>query len=600
LFLLGWLMLSKGSNLGIKILYAVVITLFLSLMFFFLGQPTDVVADNPSKILSAFQNKHDFFLVFAIVFPGFTGMTAGVGLSGDLKDPSKSIPWGTIMATLCGMVIYVLIAYKLALSTSEEQLINNPLVMSEVAIWPIIIPIGLAAATISSALGSTMVAPRTLQALAGDQVLPLAKGNQWLAHTHSVLKEPVNATLITMIIALVFVSIGDINFVAGIISMFFMVTYGALCTISFFQHFAADPSYRPAFKSRWYISLLGAVLCFYLMFKMNTGYALIALVVMAIIYFVITKTKGTNAGMAKIFQGVIFQFSRRLQVFLQKTEKDEVTSWRPSVICISEDSFKRPAAFELMNWLSHRYGFGTYIHFIHGYFSKESNHAAQDDLNRMIKVARSRKSNVYIDTMISPSYTSAIAQALQLPSISGKEINMFLFEFYKSEPEHIKEIIENFTLVKAANVDTCVLASSEKGFGSHREIHIWITQNDFTNASLMILLGYIILGHPEWKKAQIKIFAIFPEDEIAEQKSQLMSLIKTGRLPISMHNLELITLKPDISKKEVINKKSKDADLTIVGFRGEALKQLGSKVYHGYNPIGNVLFVNASQSKLIE
>ena len=600
LILLSWLMLSKGSSLGMKVLYVVVVTLFLSLLLFFLGQPAETTETVSSNLLGNFQNKEEFFVVFAIVFPGFTGMTAGVGLSGDLKDPSKSIPWGTIMATFTGMVIYILIAYKLAISASEEQLLNNPLVMSDVAIWPAIIPLGLAAATISSALGSIMVAPRTLQALAGDKVLPLGKGNRWMAHIHSEIKEPVNATLITVIIALVFVSIGDVNFVAGIISMFFMVTYGALCTISFFQHFAADPSYRPAFKSRWYISLLGAVLCFYLMFKMNTGYALIALIAMTIIYFAITKTKGTKAGMAKIFQGVIFQFSRRLQVFLQKTEKDEVNSWRPSVICISEDSFSRPAAYELMNWLSHRYGFGTYIHFIHGYFSKESNHAAKDDLNRMINIARSKKSNVYIDTMISPSYTSAIAQALQLPSISGKEVNMFLFEFSKSEPDNLKEIIENFTLVKAGNVDTIVLASSEKGFANHREIHIWITQNDFANASLMILLGYIILGHPDWKRAQIKIFAIFPDDEIAEQKSKLITLIKTGRLPISMNNIELITLKPDVSKKDVINKKSKDADLTVVGFRGEALKQLGAQIYLGYDGIGNILFVNASQSKLIE
>jgi solute carrier family 12 (sodium/potassium/chloride transporter), member 2 len=93
-----------------------------------------------------------------------------VGLSGDLKNPKKSIPIGTLSATLTGMIIYLFIAYKLASSASPEDLTNDQLVMSRIALWGPIIPIGLAAATISSALGSFMVAPRTLQAIGSDKV----------------------------------------------------------------------------------------------------------------------------------------------------------------------------------------------------------------------------------------------------------------------------------------------------------------------------------------------------------------------------------------------------------------------------------------------
>ena len=66
-----------------------------------------------------------------------------------------------------------------------------------------------------------------------------------------------------------FVLIGDVNFVAEIISMFFMVTYGAICLVSFLEQMAADPSYRPTFKSHWSISLVGAVLCFVLLFVLG-------------------------------------------------------------------------------------------------------------------------------------------------------------------------------------------------------------------------------------------------------------------------------------------------------------------------------------------
>ena len=85
-----------------------------------------------------------------------------------------------------------------------------------------------------------------------------------------------------------------------------MVTYGSICLISFLQHFAADPSYRPSFKSNWVFSLVGTMMTIYLMFKMDSLYALLSIVTMVIMYMVITKTKHDKEGLAKIFQGVIF------------------------------------------------------------------------------------------------------------------------------------------------------------------------------------------------------------------------------------------------------------------------------------------------------
>jgi solute carrier family 12 (sodium/potassium/chloride transporter), member 2 len=599
LLALAALMLTKGANIGMKALYIVVATLFISLLFFFLGSTEYNQYLTSSPLNLYVENGDGFFIVFAIIFPAFTGMTAGVGLSGDLKDPKKSIPWGTVSATLIGMIIYVFIAYKLAISASPEELVSNQLVMSMISIWGPIIPIGLAAATISSALGSIMVAPRTLQALAGDDIFPSEKINSLLSKESEKNNEPVNATLITIGIAIFFISLGNINTVARVISMFFMVTYGAICIISFFQHFAADPSYRPAFKSKWYISLTGAVMCIYLMFKMDAGYALASIIFMVAIYLAITNYKDDKEGMAKIFQGVIFQLIRQIQVFIQKADKDD-DNWRPSVICISGDSFERPAAFEVMRWVSHRYGFGTYIHYINGYYSKKTNHLSKMELKRLINAADISESNVYVDTMVSPSYTTAVAQALQLPSVSGKDINMILFEYSKANSANLKEILENYPLVKTSGYDTCILGSSDRGFRLNSEIHIWITTSDFNNANLMILLGYVIIGHPQWKKAQIKIFTIVPEEDLKNQKQELLGLIKAGRLPISVHNVKLIEKSDDISVKEVINEHSKDADLTIVGFRSEALKQLGESNFEGYEQIGNVLFINSTAQKEIK
>ncbi|MBU1640721.1 MAG: amino acid permease, partial [Proteobacteria bacterium] len=366
--LLGLVVIRKGADLGLKLLYWVVGVLFLSLILFFLGTSQ---LNNPvdyHTLIETIQKPDNFFLVFAICFPAFTGMTAGVGLSGDLRDSRKSIPLGTMGATLIGMVFYIAIAYKLAISASPESLAGDQLIMAKIAIWGPIIPIGLACATISSALGSGMVAPRTLQALAADEVMPMRSLTSWLAAGVGTNREPRNASMVVFGIALLFVLLGDVDFVAQVISMFFMVTYGAICLISFLEHFAADPSYRPAFRSKWYISLFGAVACLWLMFKMSLPYAVVAILVMTALYLWIGYHNPARRGLAAIFQGAIFQVSRQLQVFLQKSsQKSDEERWRPSVVCISSSSFERLDAFNLLRWIAHRFGFGTYIHYLPGY-----------------------------------------------------------------------------------------------------------------------------------------------------------------------------------------------------------------------------------------
>lgn len=601
LMALIWLMVTKGADLGMKALYVVVAILAISLILFFMGSTEYSDVFDSSLLFKGVTSDKGFFYVFAIIFPAFTGMTAGVGLSGDLRDPKKSIPMGTLAATILGMVVYVFIAYKLISSASSADLINDQLVMGKIAVWGPIIPIGLAAATISSALGSFMVAPRTLQAIGGDKVFHSRFVNYWVAKGVKKNNEPRNATILTSVIALIFVLLGDVNAVAEIISMFFMVTYGSLCLISFMQHFAADPSYRPSFKSKWYLSLLGAIMCIYLMFKINTPYAIAAIFLMVLLYFYISLKSDTEKGMASIFQGVIHQFNRTIQVFLQKSEKvKEEEDWRPAVLCLSKDSFERYSALEMMKWISHRYGFGTYIHFEKGYFSKESKLLAEEKLKKLITIASNSKSNVYLETLISPSNTGAIIQAIQQPGISGQPNNMMLFEYKKGEIDWLSIIVDNYSVLKTAKYDLCILASSDKGFGYKKDIHIWIRKEDYENANLMILLSYIILGHPDWKKGQIKIFATFPKENIKQEEENLIQLTSSGRLPISAKNIRVIATDEGVDRKQLVNDFSMDADLTLLGFHESMVRSdKGIEMFEGYDDVGNILFVNTLTSKFI-
>lgn len=329
-------------------------------------------------------------------------------------------------------------------------------------------------------------------------------------------------------------------------------------------------------------------------------YAAFSVIIVAMIYFIITyyhskKRRGLN----KLFRGVVFQMSRQLQIFAQRADKeDREVSWRPFGVCISHDTFKRRSAFDVMRWLSYKYGVGTYIHFIKGYLNEETNQASKESLKRLINLSHGSKNRVYLDTIISPSYTSAIAQVVQLSGISGKGNNLILFEFSRTEPETLKEILPNYKMIESARFDVCILNTSYKSFGYKSELHIWNRPDDFENANLMILLGYIILGHPDWKKGVIKIFALFPKEDVVDKRQQLLDLEKEGRLPISPANIEMVPYEKG-SRKNVISTYSEDADLTSIGFRNEMLK--GSfEFFDGYVDLGNILFVSANKAKDIE
>ena len=600
---LSVLMLTKGSSIGVKTLYFVVAILVVSLVLFFMGDTGYEPGTRGVEFFSIQSGnlKGNFFIVFAIIFPAFTGMTAGVGLSGDLRNPGKSIPIGTISATIVGMVVYIFIAYKLFTSVSADELATDYNIMSKVALFgSIVIPLGLAASTISSALGSIMVAPKTLHALGQDDSLPFKRLNKFVAKGRGKSKEPAAATVVTSIIAMVFVVMGEVDSVAQIISMFFMVTYGSICLISFLHHFGADPSYRPVFKSRWLISLIGFVFCIWLMFKMNAQYANISILLMVLLYLVISFLHKDRGGMQAIFKGSLFQLSRKMQIFIQKESKQNSKNekWRPSVVCVSKSSFERDKAMRILGWISNRYGFGTYIHLIEDYFSKAANQKSEELHNRLIEIS-GEDNNVYIDTLISPSFTSAIAQIIQLPGISGMPNNMILFEFDKEAKEGLKQITENIALARSAKLDVGVLATTNRKVNFSQGIHVWIKEFDFENSNLMILLSYIILGHSDWRKGKIKIFEIAPVGKTEEHRKKLVETIQTGRLPISSGNIEIIESQEDVSAKSVICEHSLDAGLTLIGFREEQLKH-SIDVFNGYEDLGDVLFVNASQQRVIE
>ena len=596
------LMLTKGADQGVRVLWIVCGILAASIAAFLLGTGPSEIRPDGLNLTAAIDAPDGFGIVFATCFPAFTGMIAGLGLSGDLKNPKRSIPLGTISATLAGMVIYALVAIKLAQSATPEALAGDQFIMARIALWSPAIYVGLAAAAFSSALGSLMVAPRTLQALARDRVFPGSGINRLLVRGRGQAGEPINATYVSVAIAAVFVALGDIDFIAQILSMFFMVTYGTLCLVSFLEYFAGNPSYRPTFRSRWYISLLGAVMCGLMMLQMSPVYAFVSIGIMLLIYLGLSRSRRGERDLAAILRGAMFQLVRRLQIMLQKNQsRQHDGGWRPAFIALTQHGSRRVAQFDVLRWISNRHGFGHFVKHVEGDYSPATEREARAELDKLVRRSELSRAGTFVDTLICPSFDTAVTQALQLPGISGLPNNSVLLEFDQAHPEEIPDVGRAMSVATASDFNVVVLRSSSFRFGYRASIHIWLTPDTLPNAAMMLILAYIIVGHPEWRTAEIRVFACIGQDGTEDEASELSTLIDQGRLPIAPKNVESVRIPPGGDVEAEVKSRSSEADLVIAGMSSDQIgRDDPAQTLQAYRAANNILFVHAVEDISID
>ena len=268
---------------------------------------------------------------------------------------------------------------------------------------------------------------------------------------------------------------------------------------------------------------------------------------------------------------------------------------------VDDRTFDRRAPQEFMRWLCYRHGFGTYLHYIPGFLDEQSFRESQRVKRRLVEQARRQRSSVYVDTVVSPSVISALAQSVQIPGVSGLNNNTILFEFSRHDPpEVVGSIVEQVRFVASTRMTQVVLRHGDTFFGERKVVHLWLTWNDSDNANLMILLAYVLLGHPAWADAEIRVFAAFPSEHVAEQRAQLEALIADGRLPISPKNVRFHSVGSVEAYRSLVRRHSAQADLVVFGFTLESLAERGAQVFESHPDLREVLFVYAPQQLTID
>jgi len=214
-----------------------------------------------------------FWTGFAVFFPAVTGVMAGLGLSGDLRDPGHSLPRGSLLAVFTGLIIYLVVPVLLVMGAPRDALRTDPLVWTRIALLgPVLILPGLWAAIFSSAVGSILGAPRTLQALARDGLAP-----RFFARTGEGRSDLLPALLVSLVLALGAVYLGNLNAVAAVVTMFFLTVYGTINFVAAFEALSGDPSWRPRLRVPWIVNLIGGFGCLAVMLLINPLVGLVAI-----------------------------------------------------------------------------------------------------------------------------------------------------------------------------------------------------------------------------------------------------------------------------------------------------------------------------------
>lgn len=311
-----------SAQFAIKVQYIILVILAFSIISFVL---TPAAPRENIELIGSFENA-GFWQVYAIFFPAVTGIMAGANLSGDLKDPRRSIPVGSLSGIAITLVIYIGLAVACAYFFSPEELRNNQMVMVDNAFWGPAVLAGILAATFSSALGSILGAPRILQALAEQKTVPLHK----FFSVKSKNGEPRNAIVVTGILVLAALLLGDLDALAILITMFFLITYGMLNLVVFIQQSMKIISFRPTFKVPRFVPFLGALGCLFMMFLINPIFSIVAIVIIVFLYIMLER-QGLVSDWGDIRGGMFLAIAERTSRIAARFPRHQI-SWKPDLL----------------------------------------------------------------------------------------------------------------------------------------------------------------------------------------------------------------------------------------------------------------------------
>ncbi|EPY78519.1 solute carrier family 12 member 9 [Camelus ferus] len=366
-----------------------------------------------------------FASVFAVLFNGCTGIMAGANMSGELKDPSRAIPLGTIVAVAYTFFIYILLFFLSSFTCDRTLLQEDYGFFRAISLWPPLVLIGIYATSLSASMSSLIGASRILHALAQDDlfgvILAPAKvvsrgGNPWGAVLYS-----------WSLVQLVLLA-GKLNTLAAVVTVFYLVAYAAVDLSCLSLEWASAPNFRPTFSLfSWHTCLLGVASCLLMMFLISPGAAGGSLLLMGLLSALLTA-RGGPSSWGYVSQALLFHQVRKYLLRLD-VRKDHVKFWRPQLLLLVGNPRGALPLLRLANQLKKG---GLYVlgHVTLGDLDCLPSDPVQPQYGAWLSLVDRAQVKAFVDLTLSPSVRQGAQHLLRISGLGGMKPNTLVLGFY--------------------------------------------------------------------------------------------------------------------------------------------------------------------------
>ncbi len=541
-----------STSLAIKTQFFILTAIALSLISIFMGFFLNSGFHPEEVLLSPSDNDIPLERIFAIFFPAVTGFTAGVAMSGDLKNPNKSIPLGTLSSILVGLIVYLFLAFGFAYFVNRDILTTDYNFLLKIAYFSPLVIAGIWGATLSSALGGILGGPRILQAISQDRITPRIFGK-----TYGKNNEPRNALILTFIISEIGILIGELDIIARLVTIFYIAAYGFI-NIAYTLENWASTDFRPSLRLSKWIGIIGFIACFAVMFKLDTMAMAGAFVIFICLYYIIRK-KGLRLDLGDVWQSVRSSVIRSILNKMDNKELEE-RNWKPNIILFSGRANVRKYLVDFGKYLAGTHGFLSIFELIENKSAKvlfpkhkQSVPSDEDQLYDGIFMRRQSCKDIYEGMeVIANTY-----------GFSGVEPNTVLFGWAGQSKNPVRFAK---TIKTLSDLDLNILMlnyNHEKGFGKKKLIDIWC-RGGGNNGSLVLSLVKFIWLSEGWRNAKVRLLIINPKND----EKDLLLLDADKVLETQRISAEVVIINNQIEQKpvhEIIKNKSGNSDLVFLG-----------------------------------
>ena len=522
-----------------------------------------------------------FGALFGIFFPAVTGFEAGVSMSGDLRDPKKAIPIGTIAAIAVGFLVYLGLAVFLAFRVDARGLAEDGEILSKVSAFAPLLVAGVWGATISSALGSILGAPRILQAASADRIT-----HRFFTRGYGPTSEPRNALLLTIALAEAGIMIGELDVIARIVSMFFITAYGFLnlaCAVESW----ASPDFRPDFKIPKSISLIGALTCVVIMIQLDILAMIGASAVMGVLFVYLKRRELTLEG-GDTYEGIWSTIVRRGLYNLSRSTVHQ-RNWRPNMLLFSGGEDERPGLVAIARDLAQ--GRGMISNFD---LEETSSPRIRPRRDEAVPPDSPDAEGIFTRVLQCSDVYESMEQIARYHGFSGIEPNTVLLgrAHSRGRAEKFATLVAGFSDL---DYNTLLYDEGPDPNLPPKRVDVWWSGFG-NNLAFGLSLVRFLQGTDRWRRAKLRFLIIADDAGLAERYR--------GRLSVTIESMrvagEIRVIFNGVERRdfaEIIARESGESDLVLLGipdFSREPAENALSRMNEMTASLRQVLWMRAS------